>query len=97
MFSHGVDGLEMIIVGSKSCPHTTAGPTFEGEGVPYGSFCRCSRCGLVARSTMLFDYYNRPDGTLWCESCTTGVANYSAVANQLAEKVIKEFNEKGST
>ena len=53
--------------GSRDNPHesTLPGP----DSIPYGEFCRCSRCGYVQRSTITFDYYGEVGEKLLCESC----------------------------
>ncbi len=39
------------------------------DGMPYGAWCRCNRCGLVGRSTFVFDYYGDRGDPLKCEPC----------------------------
>lgn len=82
-FPHGVDEgkpmekMEEVVkdptLGTLNNPFTKAPPDFHDEGLPYAAYCRCVRCGLVARSTFIFDYYAKNVGDpLVCESCERG-------------------------
>lgn len=55
-------------VGEKDRPYRQVPPEFGKDGLPWGAYCQCSRCGYVGRSTGLFDYYN-DDGELVCGEC----------------------------
>lgn len=39
------------------------------EDVPYGAWFKCSRCGVTARSTIMFDCYGELGDPLICETC----------------------------
>lgn len=60
----------MSDLGTKENPHTVAPPGWHMLGVPYGTFCKCGKCGCVGRSTILFDFYaKKPGDPFRCESC----------------------------
>ena len=55
---------------SKEIPYVAAPPEFNKTGLPYGAWCRCSKCGCVGRSTVIFDFYaDEPGAPLKCERC----------------------------
>ncbi len=55
---------------SKKMPYTIAPPEFNKQGLPYGAWCKCSRCRMVGRSTVIFDFYaDDPGAPLKCERC----------------------------
>ncbi len=56
--------------GSKTCPYETAPENWKEDGVPYASWCLCSKCGYVSQSTYVFDFYaDKPGDPLVCEFC----------------------------
>lgn len=60
-------------LGSRSRPYTHAPEKWKTEGVFYGAYCRCHKCGFVSRSTLTFDYYADNVGDpLVCEHCQMG-------------------------
>jgi hypothetical protein len=81
-------------LGGAENPHRVAPPDFETRGLGYGDFCLCSTCGLVARSTIIFDYYaQNPGDPLRCERCVMGAPSEQAAhANAIAERIITESN-----
>jgi hypothetical protein len=74
-------------LGSQEYPHTIAPKDWNENGVTYGAWCKCSRCGLVGRSTITFDFYaDSPGEKLVCESCTTGAPEkLSDILNEAIE------------
>lgn len=79
-------------LGCKSNPYTKASRKWKIKGVPYGSYCKCYKCGFIARSTIFFDFYAKePGDKLECESCKFGISK------QVAELIDKEIfnNNKG--
>jgi len=57
-------------IGTIENPYVHAPDDWFENGVPYGAFCKCSKCGYVGTSTVLFDYYaNNPGELLICEYC----------------------------
>lgn len=52
----------------------THAPEDWGEnGLPWAAACKCSNCGQIGRSTIIFDFYaDKPGDPLVCETCTTG-------------------------
>lgn len=59
------DGL-----GSQSNPHTVAPEDWAENGVEYAAHCKCWLCGIVAPSTIAFDFYaDEPGQKLKCERC----------------------------
>jgi hypothetical protein len=56
------------LIGEKERPYLRVPAGFSEDGLPYGAFCKCARCGTVARSTNAFDYYAK-DGELLCGAC----------------------------
>jgi len=59
-----------MCLGTKDNPHLVAPSDWDENGVAYGAFCKCRKCGLVERSTMIFDFYaNEPGDPLLCETC----------------------------
>lgn len=62
-----------IMLGCSDRPYTHAPDDWKTNGVPYGTFCRCHKCGFVSRSTFTFDYYaKQPGDPLVCEHCQIG-------------------------
>lgn len=56
--------------GTEEVPYTKAPEDWKENGVPYGAYCKCDRCGLVERSTLVFDFYAKRAGDkLRCEDC----------------------------
>lgn len=59
--------------GTYDNPYLVAPDDWHENGLPYGAYCRCWKCGFIARSTFGFDYYaNGVGDKLECESCTMG-------------------------
>jgi len=56
------------IIGERQRPYRKVPPEFSEDGIPWGAFCCCAKCGFVARSTNIFDYYD-DDGELTCGGC----------------------------
>ena len=59
---------------SPENPYIHAPQYWAEKGLPYGAWCKCSKCGYVGTSTFSFDYYSE-DGAgtpLKCESCALG-------------------------
>ena len=51
-------------------PYITSPADWEDNGLPYGAWCKCSKCGLIRRSTVLFDFYAKGAfKPLTCEIC----------------------------
>lgn len=66
----GTGALRVMKQGTPENPYTTAPSDFLERGLPYGAICKCSACGLVAASTVAFDFYAKKNGEpLRCESC----------------------------
>ena len=40
--------------------------------LPYGAWCKCSSCGRLGRSTVIFDFYGKDGDQLVCERCELG-------------------------
>lgn len=58
-------------LGTVDNPYKVAPADWDIDGLPYGVFCECDRCGQISRSTVMFDYYADAKGKpLVCESCT---------------------------
>ncbi len=68
---HAID-FDIIAAGelgsSPETPFVEAPDIWDESGVPYGAWCKCS-CGVVGRSTFIFDFYRQPDNSLRCERC----------------------------
>ncbi len=80
-------------LGSKANPFTVAPADWHENGVPYGAYCLCSRCGLVEHSTLTFDYYaDEPGEPLVCEQCNTG-QNHAA-CKPLIDKACEGLEEE---
>lgn len=73
-------------LGSKDNPHIVAPDDFSENGIIYGAFCKCHRCGLIARSIVSFDYYplNGDGSKFQCETCQFGTP-YEKVKPLLAQ------------
>ena len=53
--------------------YTHAPSDWKINGVPYGALCKCSKCGLVGRSIITFDFFaDEPQDPLVCETCVMG-------------------------
>jgi len=75
-------------LGTKENPYIVAPEDWLKNGVPYSSFCKCYRCGMVARSTFTFDYYaDNPGDKLECEMCKIGTPKETAI------EIAKKFEE----
>lgn len=58
------------LLGIRENPHTVAPPDWKENGLPYGAWCRCARCGHLGPSMMTFDFYaDNPGDPLVCERC----------------------------
>ncbi len=81
-------------LGEHSNPWTETPEDWHENGVPWGDFCKCSKCGLVARSTNIFDYYaDAPHQPMKCQTCAMGGHRLAHItANKIAEKIISEDN-----
>ena len=55
-------------VGERHRPYRRLPEDFGEDGLPWGAWCQCAQCGLVARSTGTFDFYNH-HGDLVCGKC----------------------------
>lgn len=56
--------------GTRENPFLVAPEDWKKKGVPYGAWCKCSRCNCVRRSTYTFDFYAKEPGeALLCETC----------------------------
>jgi hypothetical protein len=79
-------------VGTPQNPHTVAPADWKENGVEYGAWCMCSRCGRVSQSTFVFDFYaDEPGDALRCEICT--VHTPMAQENR-QQKNVREGNKK---
>ncbi len=59
--------------------------------IPYGAYCKCGKCGIVARSTFTFDFYNRGEGEpMLCENCNHDTAIDHRVTDEVAERVLRQ-------
>ncbi len=69
-------GFDQIAVGEIGCdgapPRQVAPDDMETNGLPYGAWCKCHVCGLVGRSTIVFDFYGQNGEQLKCENCLMG-------------------------
>lgn len=86
--TENADHATSELVGTRERPYVRVPPDFSEDGLPWGAFCRCSRCGFVERSTNIFDYY--PDvktGLLVCGQCAGHDSKRNAV---LAERMIAD-------
>jgi hypothetical protein len=81
-------------LGSQENPWKITPDDWLENGVPWGDYCECSQCGLVARSTNTFDYYaDGPGMAMRCECCTLGRHREQAnVSDAIAAKIIAEDN-----
>jgi hypothetical protein len=61
---------ELLGLGMHANPHKVAPTDWHTNGVEYGAWCVCDKCGHLGRSTLLYDYYApKPGDRLKCESC----------------------------
>lgn len=67
--SKNFDQLSPGYLGTKENPYIHVSQGFCDENFPYGAWCVCSSCGLLGRSTFVFDFYTAEDDTLLCEYC----------------------------
>lgn len=81
----------MSDMGNKDNPFTHAPEDWKTNGVPYGAWCKCSKCGLVHRSTVTFDCYaDGPGEPLVCENCKLGYTVMpEAVREEFEANVLK--------
>lgn len=76
------------VLGTPQNPYTIAPPRFVEDGLPYGAYCRCGKCGYVGRSTLVFDYHAENNGdSLHCETCNLGQSMYAV--DQLLDEHIE--------
>lgn len=80
--------------GTRENPWLVAPDDWHTNGVPYGDFCKCDACNLIARSTFSFDYYaDAPGQPLRCESCKLGRhRDMHKITDAIAAKIIAEDN-----
>ena len=68
-FAPNPDGA-LFGLGTEQNPHRVAPAGWDEGGLPYGAWCKCSKCGFIGRSTLAFDYYaDKAGDPLECESC----------------------------
>ena len=80
------------VQGKQSNPFTHAPSDWHEEGVPYGAFCKCCKCGYVGTSTVSFDYRAKSVGdALECDQCQ-GLSTH-ATEKVLRPEAIKAFEE----
>lgn len=73
-----------MVIGTINHPYLIAPPDWHENGLPYGAYCKCARCGQIHRSTVMFDYHaNEPGDPLICETCEIGTP-FKAVAPIMA-------------
>ena len=60
-------------VGHRSRPYLRPPPRYSIEGMPFGAFCLCGRCGHAARNTHAFGYHAEGVDCLICDHCLYGV------------------------
>lgn len=57
-------------LGTQQNPYKIAPSDWNKNGVPYGAFCECHKCGRIDRSTFTFDYSAKAPGDLLaCQPC----------------------------
>ena len=57
------------LIGTRQRPYVNAPPDMNDDGMPWGAFCRCSKCGALGRSTVIFDFHGGPNEPLVCGAC----------------------------
>lgn len=63
------DELESDL-GTRENPYISAPEDWRPKGLPYGAYCKCNGCGVVERSTLVFDFYAQEvEDRLRCEDC----------------------------
>ena len=81
------------VQGRESNPFTHAPEDWAENGVPYGAFCKCSKCGYVGTSTSAFDYYAKgPGAALACELCK-GFTHTYETEKLMRPAAMKAFQE----
>jgi hypothetical protein len=71
-------------LGTINHPYLIAPDDWHENGLPYGAYCKCAKCGQIHRSTFTFDYHaNIPGDPLQCETCVIGTA-FRSVAPVMA-------------
>ncbi len=81
----------MADMGAFENPFTHAPEKWDSEGVEYGSYCKCHKCGLVSRSTFSFDYYADNVGDpLSCERCALNSPMSPVIADAVAKKILED-------
>jgi hypothetical protein len=57
-----------------SNPHTPylfAPSDWDENGISYGAWCRCVKCGYIGQSTVAYDFYADGPGEVFkCETCS---------------------------
>lgn len=54
------------VQGRQEHPFTHAPDDWHTNGVPYGAFCLCHKCGYVGTSTVAFDYRAETNQEILC-------------------------------
>lgn len=76
------------VLGTQELPYVRAPEDWDENGVPYGAFCQCSKCGYRGTSTVSFDYHaNKPGDKLVCSQCE-GISNYATERLMRAEAMV---------
>lgn len=57
------------LIGTRERPYTHAPPGMGEDGMPWGAFCRCAKCGALGCSTNVFDFYGSSGALLVCGRC----------------------------
>lgn len=79
--------MTSLLVGQRARPYFRPPPRYREEGMPFGAFCCCCRCGHVARNTHAFNYHAEESDRLICDHCLYGIA-YDA-----GERISREIDE----
>lgn len=81
------EGVSVGVLGSRENPYRFAPPKWNTEGVPYGAFCCCYKCGGINRSTITFDYYANISGEpLECENCRMNASIDGDAVDRMVER-----------
>lgn len=77
------------MVGNYINPYTNAPADWKENGLPYGAWCKCHKCGYVGRSTVSFDYRAQgPRAALTCDACE----GFSTYATEKAMRSLGGFD-----
>ena len=85
--------IMVVDMNTETTPLFVAPEGWGKHGVEYGTWCKCSKCGFVARSTITFDFYAEEGEPLVCENCQFHRSIPAETVREIQDKAMETPNE----